>query len=360
MVLVLSNEDVARVLTMERCMAALEDGYREEAAGRAVNQLRYDTNMPLPERSERHPRYEFKTMVGIIPKLGVAALRMSSTLNHWPIRDGVERDERLYVAPIAGAPQGGTVGLIQLYSTETGEPLAFLPDGVLQGMRVGGTYGLAIKHLARKDATTLGLIGSGHQARYQVAAAQVARPLAQVKVYSPTREHREAFAAEIGDEYGLDVTAVDTPEEAVRDVDVLVAATNARARLVSAEMVRPGMHVQAVQNEISNEALAKADLIAAHSSRRYIIYRGGEGTGQYGRLDSNEGRIDHATLPLLDDIIAGKVPGRTRDDQITMFQSGSGMGLQFAAVGAAVLALAREHGLGHEIPTDWFTQTLHT
>ena len=91
MALVLSNDDVAGVLTMEICMEALEDAYRELAAGRAVNQLRYDTNMPLAERPERKARYEFKTMVGILPKAGVAGLRMSSTLNHRPIRFGIER-----------------------------------------------------------------------------------------------------------------------------------------------------------------------------------------------------------------------------------------------------------------------------
>jgi alanine dehydrogenase len=360
MVLILSNEDVARLLTMDQCMAALEEGYREQAEGRAVNQLRYDTNMPLSERPERQPRYEFKTMVGVIPKMGVAALRMSSTLNHWPIVHGVERAERLYVAPVTGAPTGGTVGLIQLYSTETGEPLAFMPDGVVQGMRVGGTYGLAVKYLARKNATTLGLLGSGHQARYQVAAAQVARPLQYVKVYSPNPEHRERFAAELGDEYGIDIEAVDRPEEAVRDVDILVAATNARAHLVHGDTVRPGMHVQAVQNELSADALAKADVIVAHSSKRFVIYRGGEGTGQYGKLDPHPRSAEHEKLPVLDGIIAGKVPGRTSDEQITMFHSGSGMGLQFAAVGAVVLELARKHGVGHEIPTEWFTQTLHT
>jgi hypothetical protein len=83
-----------------------------------------------------------------------------------------------------------TVGLIQLYSTETGEPLAFMPDGVVQGMRVGGTYGLAVKYLARKNATTMGLLGSGHQARFQVASAQVARPLKHVK-RSEVRERQE-------------------------------------------------------------------------------------------------------------------------------------------------------------------------
>jgi ornithine cyclodeaminase/alanine dehydrogenase-like protein (mu-crystallin family) len=98
MTLVLSNDEVASILTMEACMEALEEGYQEQAEGRAVNQLRYDINMPLPERAERQARYEFKTMVGILPKAGVAALRMSSTLNHRPIRFGVERFESLLLS----------------------------------------------------------------------------------------------------------------------------------------------------------------------------------------------------------------------------------------------------------------------
>ena len=208
MVLVLSNEDVARVLTMAECMAALEEGYREQAAGRAVNQLRYDTNMPLPERPERQPRYEFKTMVGVIPSMGVAALRMSSTLNHRPLVYGEERAERLYLSPVTGAPTGGVVGLIQLYSTDTGEPLAFLPGRHRPGHACRRLYGLAVKYLARPDATRIGLLGSGHEAHFQVASALVARPIAQVKVYSPNPEHREQFAAEMEDEHGIEVQAV--------------------------------------------------------------------------------------------------------------------------------------------------------
>ena len=78
--------------------------------------------------------------------------------------------ERLFLA-------GGdrTVGLVQLYSVGTGEPLAFMPDGIIQAMRVGGTYGLAVKYLARSDATRMGLLGSGWQAKFQVAAAAEAR-----------------------------------------------------------------------------------------------------------------------------------------------------------------------------------------
>jgi len=351
--LILSNEDIAGVLTMDVCMEALEDAYKEQAAGRAVNQLRYDTNMPLPERPEREARYEFKTMAGIIPKFGVAALRMSSTLNHRPIRYGVERAERLYLAP-----GEGTVGLIQLYSTETGEPLAFMPDGVIQGMRVGATFGLAAKYLARKDSAVMGLLGSGWQARFQVAATQVARKLSLIKVYSPNPEHREHFAHEVGEECRVRIQAVESIEEAARDVDILVAATNARAPLITADMVKKGIHISAVQNEISDEALAKAHLLVSHTEQNYWIYNGGK--GQYGEAAVHGSqKLQYGKMPLLDDVIAGKVAGRTKDDEITMFR-GHGLGLQFAAVGVKAYELAKAKGLGHEIPTEWFTQTLHT
>ncbi len=353
MTLVPSNEDVASVLTMAICMEALEKAYRELAEGRAVNQLRYDTNMPLPGRRERLARYEFKTMVGILPKSGVAALRMSSTLNHRPIRYGVERAERLYLAP-----GGSTVGLIQLYSTETGEPLAFLPDGVVQGMRVGASFGLGVKYLARKNASVVGLLGSGWQAQFQVASAAVARNLSLVKVYSPNREHREQFAHEIGERYRVKIRPVESIEEASRDVDILIAATNARARIVTGDLVQKGMHVTAVQNEISDEALSKADILVSHTEKNYLIYNGGK--GQYGEMVAHgSNKLQYGKMLLLDQVIAGKVKGRSRDDEITMFR-GHGLGLQFAAVGAKVYELAKKRGLGHEIPTEWFTQTLHT
>jgi ornithine cyclodeaminase/alanine dehydrogenase-like protein (mu-crystallin family) len=337
-------------------MEALEEAYREEAEGRAVNQLRYDTRMPLPERAERMAHYEFKTMVGIVPKAGVAALRMSSTVNHRPIVFGMERSERLYLAP-----GNTTVGLIQLYSLESGEPLAFMPDGVLQGTRVGGTYGLAVKYLAPEKAATLGLLGSGWQARFQLAAASIARKLKLVKVFSPNKEHREEFAREVGAELGLNIQPVNSASEAALNVEILVAATNAREPIITGEFAQKGMHVMAVQSELSDQALAKADVIVAHSSKRYLMYEGGSGKGQYGQLVPHRpSEVAHEKLPLLEDIIAGKVKGRTRDDQITMFHSGSGMGLQFAAVGARVLQLAKARGLGREIPTEWFTQTLHT
>lgn len=162
MTLILSNEEVARVLTMESCLDVLEDAYKEQAEGRAINQLRYDTEVPV-ERNGVPCNYQFKTMVGIIPKFGVCALRMSSTFEFWQEVHGLTRVDRI---PISTGNR--LVGLVQLFSLENGDLLAVYPDGYVQGMRVGGTYALATKYLARKDSKVLGLYGSGHQARFWV------------------------------------------------------------------------------------------------------------------------------------------------------------------------------------------------
>ena len=356
MTLIFNNDEIAAALSMRDCIEALEDAFREQAQGRAINQIRYDVNVPLEQRPERNARYEFKTMVGILPKVGVAALRMSSTLNHRPIIDGVERSERLFLAG-----RDRTVGLVQLYSVHTGEPLAIMPDGIIQAMRVGGTYGLAIKYLARSDSSGLGLLGSGWQARFQVAAAACMCNLALVKVYSPNGEHRERFARALSELHHLNVCAVSSAAEAACDVDILISATNSRSPTVTEDMVQPGMHIAAIKSqEWSDATLAKGDLIVAVSANEYLTYYAGE--GQYGRqIPASESNfMNSSELPLLEDIIAGKVAGRTRSDQITMLRNGSGIGIQFAAVAAKAYEQAKTLGYGREIPTDWFTQAVNT
>lgn len=356
MTLILTNDEIAAGLSMGDCIEALEDAFREQAEGRAINQIRYDVNVPLEERPERNARYEFKTMVGILPKIGVAALRMSSTLNHRPLVDGVERSERLF---FAGRER--TVGLVQLYSVHTGEPLAIMPDGVIQAMRVGATYGVAIKYLARLESSRVGLLGSGWQARFQVAAAAAVRKLALVKVYSPNPEHRELFARGMSELHKLNVCAVSSAKEATSDIDILISATNSRSPTITDEMLQPGMHIAAIKSqEWSDATLAKGDMIVAVSANEYLTYSAGG--GQYGhQIPASESRfIDGRELPLLENIVAGKIPGRTRKDQITMLRNGSGIGIQFAAVAAKAYEHAKKLNYGREIPTDWFTQVVNT
>src|SRR5262245_10986835 len=171
--LVLSNEDVARLLTMEDCIAALEPMYRDYVDERALISPRVDSILP---NSHEGGYYAFKQMSGGWPAQGVQALRVNSDIVTHPLVAGKPRRVK---QPLAG---GRWVGLVLLFSTETGQLLAMFPDGVMQRLRVGAASGLALKHLAREDASTLALIGAGWQAGSQLMAARAVRNFREVRV----------------------------------------------------------------------------------------------------------------------------------------------------------------------------------
>src|SRR5688572_32223056 len=127
MTLVLSNEQIEALLPMVDCLPAIEASYRDLGEGRAANRPRSDLYAPSPDGQGR---YVFKTMDGSLPRLGVTALRLNSDRVRWS-SDGAGRKEKIPAAA------GRWVGLILLFSHETGEPLAILPDGVIQRLRVG-------------------------------------------------------------------------------------------------------------------------------------------------------------------------------------------------------------------------------
>src|SRR5262249_36258398 len=149
--LVLSNEEIARLLTMQDCMAALEPMYRDHADSRTLFSPRVDNIVPT---SHEGGYYAFKHMGGSWPAQSVQALRINSDIVTHPFVGGKRRRVK---QPRAG---GRWVGLVLLFSTETGALLAMFPDGVMQRMRVGATSGLALKHLARADVSRLALIGT--------------------------------------------------------------------------------------------------------------------------------------------------------------------------------------------------------
>jgi len=354
MTLILTNDEVRRLLTMEACLEILEDAYREQAEGRAMNQLRHDTAMPVPEMPNEG-RYEFKTMVGVLPKYGVSALRMSSSIVHHPVTNGQKRVEKLPVAP-----GGRWVGMVQLYSTLTGEPLAIMPDGYLQRTRVAASSGIAAKYLARQDASVLGLYGAGWQARAQVEALARVRRIQKVKVYSPTKSNRVAFAEEMEPVIGVPIEPVDKPESVTKGADIVACATNAREIVLPAKWIEKGMHITDVKRiEIERAALERVDRVVIHQRLAYETRIGGR--GQYGVLEESEWRdADFERYPLLEDVIVGKAPGRRQQEEITYFWNNAGLGLQFAAAGYVIFKRAKEEGMGREIPTDWLTQEFHT
>ncbi|HSF22259.1 MAG TPA: hypothetical protein VLA81_09465, partial [Burkholderiales bacterium] len=199
--LVLSNDDIARLLNMEDCMAALEPMYRDYVESRALLSPRVDNIIP---NSHESGYYAFKHMGGGWPAQSIQALRINSDVITHPLVAGKPRRVK---QPLA---DGHWVGLVLLFNTDTGKLLAMFPDGVMQRMRVGAASGLALKHLAREDASTLALIGTGWQAGSQLMAARAVRNFREVRVYSPQRESRKAFVSQYEG-----VRAVDSAEACV-------------------------------------------------------------------------------------------------------------------------------------------------
>jgi ornithine cyclodeaminase/alanine dehydrogenase-like protein (mu-crystallin family) len=351
--LVLSNDEVARLLSIEECMAALEDLYREQAAGRTLLAPRVDNIVPSAHPSSY---YAFKHMGGTLPGQGVQALRINSDVITQPVIGGKPRRVK---QPLAN---GRWVGLVLLFSTETGALAAMFPDGVMQRLRVGAANGIALKHLAREDAATLALIGSGWQAGAQLMAALAARPFREVRVYSPTRANRDAFIAEARRLHRAEIVAADSAEDCVAGADVVMAGTSSLVRVIDPRWLTPGMHVSCIKvQEVDGEVLGRCDRVVVHShEQRAQAENILPGTPHASRTSGgwwDEER--HMGYDALDQLVSGAAPGRRNAREITCFVNNVGSGLQFAAAGAVVLRKARAAGIGPDLPDDWFSEDVH-
>ncbi len=354
--LVLSNEEIEQMLTMPECMAVLREMYCDLAEGKLLVMPRVDNLAPA---STPGGYYAFKHMGGIWPRRQIMALRINSdVITHPKVGDSLRRVK-------VPAANGRWVGLVQLYSTETGELLALYPDGVAQRMRVGAASGLGIDALAREDARRAGMIGSGWQAGAQVMALLAARPIEELKVYSMRRESREAFAAEWRAKTGANIRAVDSPEEAARNVDILLSATSSMVPTIKREWLRPGMFAGTIKlTEASLPLIDVCHRIGVHNKRQISqidnILPGTpnvpqEETGGWWKAPNNHWQ----EFVSLEQMVAGREPGRTDDQQITCFLNNTGLGLQFAALGTILLDKARQQGIGHNLPAEWFSETVH-
>jgi len=354
--LVLSNDDVGRVLTMEACIAALEPMYRDYANGKALLSPRVDNIAPT---SLSGAYYAFKHMGGTWPAMGVQALRLNSDVITHPEINGKPRRVK---QPLAG---GRWVGLVLLFSTETGALLAMFPDGVMQRLRVGAANGIALKHLARAEVSTLALVGSGWQAGAQLMAALAVRPFREVRVYSPRRESREAFVAEARTHHSANIVAVDSADACIAGADVVMAGTSSMVRVIEPRWLEPGMHVSCIKTqEVDGEVLERCGRVFVHTREQAkqidnVMKDTPNVTRESSRGWWNDGSCNFTRYPDLGQLVAGLASGRQHPEEITCFVNNVGLGLQFAAAGALVLRKAREAGLGHELPDDWFSEDVH-
>ena len=350
MTLILSNDDVESALSVRQCLDVMEESYREQAEGRAVNRPTSQTYLPhsLPQSS-----YNFKSVDGGVGKYGVFALRITSTIDQEQHINDTVRLEKL---PLAN---GMFVGLIQLFSVETGEILAIMPDGFIQQTRVGVTSALGMKVMARKNSQVLGLIGSGGQAKSHYRYMTAVMSLKKVKVFSPNVEHRKAFVAEMEKETDVAGEPVGSPEEAVRGCDVICSATNSSRPVVKIDWLKPGMHYNSIREfETDLAVLDKCDLIAIHTQFGGIQHYQPPGIIDDMPGVRREKPRDWPKYPEICDLIAGKAPTRTNEKQISFFLNNVGTGVQFAAMGYCAYLGAKENGMGHEIPSEWFMQDI--
>ncbi len=375
--LIINNDEVSQLLTMADCIRVQEEAFGRIPYGGAIHRPRIDLYMPC-EREDGY--YRWSTMEGAND--GYMAIRMKSDVMTWPRdKNGNWTEEKYCREP------GTYCGIIYLLSTRNGEPLAFIHDGVLQHMRVGGGAALGAKWLSREDSHVVAMIGSGGMARTFLEAFTCVRDIRLCKVYSPNGARREAYAAEMSKQLGIEVRAANSAREAIRGADILSSCTDSMRPVYDAEWIEKGMHVTNLgRREMPDAAAEKFDVVVRQGvaglqmrqTERFQAERGLSPAAYIGGSEEEMKRIPAKNTqpgfggdtpefndrgrggdkPEFADLVTGKCKGRTSREQITFYRNVGNQGLQFSCVGGWVYELARKRKMGREIPTEWFLQDI--
>ena len=354
--LLIDNDTATQVLNIADCITALEEAYKEEAVGSATNRTKSQLHV---HTSDADKWYRFSSAEGGLAGAGVVAIRIKSDVLSWPTIFGKVRAYNYCMEP------DRFCGLILLFKTDNGEPVAILNDGVIQHLRVGATAAIAAKYMAREDASVLGILGSGGMAESHLQAYAVVRALRLAKIYSPNREHRESLAARMRCALPFEIIAVDSPQLAVENSDIVASCTDAGEAVLLGDWLEDGMHVTTVNHR-------EADPEVYQRISRYIDYQSGHAinlftTGEKHRPRTLGGAgVDHdrlvASSPAakrlrFTDMLLGRSPGRESKGEINLFKS-EGTGVQFAAMSRLAYLRCKEMRLGHELPLEWFLQRI--
>ena len=356
--LLLNNQDVERLLDMPAMIDAIDAAYKELAGGHAVNlpeSGRMDVMAPSPG-TELDRSYIWGAMASIVRSRNVFALRMKSDIMYTQEHDdGGVTIEKYCVEP------GTYCGLVMLFSTVNAEPLAIINDGVIQHARVAATSAVASRYLARSDSATVGMLGSGGMAGSHAEAFAAVHPLKKIRVYSPTKEHREQYAREMSAKLEIEVVPVESEQEAVAGADIVTGCSDSLLPVIRDEWVMPGMHLTCVlPSEIERSVEKRCDIIIRHvngGAYRVRAATDDELTDRQ-RSDPSAGLMSRVDLPILQDLVSGRTEGRTSANQLTYYANTPGSAVQFAAAGSVLYDAAKEQGLGQELPTEWFLQNI--
>jgi alanine dehydrogenase len=372
--LILDNEDIAKLLTMEDTIEALRISNREIAEFRSQEEFtlnRPRTNCYLPWKGDEAETrqiiaavggndtrvlYDFKSMEGGSPHFGVWAVRSSSDLVRFTTGTYGPTYTYLRYGDLPG--HKGYSDLIFLYNIHDAQFEAILQSAVLQRMRVAATSALGVDYLCPESIKSLAMFGSGWQAAANMRALCHVRPgINRVQVFSPNEANRDAFAARMRGELGLDVVAMPSPEEAVKGMDLICEATSARSPVFDGELLRPGQHMVSIgggderfaRRSMDPRAVARCAHIAVHSLE--IRFGLEEITDCI-----EEGKVKWDDLLDLPDLISGRRRVAVAHGQCTFFKNNVGLGSQFASVGGMVLQRAKERNIGFAVPQEKVAQ----
>jgi len=313
----LTENDVKEILTMDMALDTVEESFRLMVEGTASNS---------PRSRIRLPNGVLNFMAGAAPGIGVMGFKSYGVTRGNPVK--------FYV---------------QLSSTETGELLAVIEASDLGQIRTGAASGVATKYMAKEDASSVGVIGSGYQARTQLEAVCKIRPITSARVYSRKPENREKFAADMSASLGIEVTASESGEACVKDVDVVITMTSTSRPVLEGDWLSPGTHINAaganhwMRRELDGKAVGRADVVVTDDIEQAKLECGD-------LIYPNEfGTIRWEQVISLSDVVAGVAKGRNSAEDITLFES-QGLALQDLTTGMRIYNIAKERGLGQQLP----------
>ena len=317
MALFLKDEDVAQCVTMDAMLEAIESMQRQYGDGQAHNMTRRK----------------------IIADSGMLSV-MGGGLFH----------QGLLGVKTYTVVKGAYSFQVSLYDANTGELLLYAQANRLGQLRTGATTGVAVKHLANPGDATVGIIGTGGQAPTQLEALSKVRGIKKIKAYSRTQEHREEFARRMTDTMGVEVSAVDSNEDAVRDCDIVLCIAATMDPVVEGAWLKDGSTLIGAgpttwrAREVDEAVITRAGKLIVDSTEQAAI--------EAGDLCSavDKGIIQWSKVHELRHVVSGTITGRDSKDHVVYAKI---MGTGVADVAAAKLAYdsAKAAGLGTEM--DW-------